>query len=49
MDPVETSQLLRIGASFNEQFQFGLGVDIQKKWISRTVDFNFGPFLRYTF
>lgn len=49
IDPVETAQLLRIGANFKEQLQFGLGIDLQKGWNSNSLYKNYGPFVRYTF
>ena len=48
-DPFEAAQIVRIGADYQEKIQFGIGVDMTQNFESKNLNFNFGPFVRFTF
>jgi hypothetical protein len=48
-DPFEVAQIIRIGADYQEKIQFGIGVDMTQNFESKNLNFNFGPFVRFTF
>jgi hypothetical protein len=49
VDPVEASQIVRMGASYKDKFQFGIGVDMLQNFQSKNFIFNTGPFIRLNF
>jgi hypothetical protein len=48
-DPIEASQIVRIGANYKDKIQFGIGVDMLQNFQAKNVNFNLGPFIRITF
>jgi hypothetical protein len=49
VDPIEASQIIRIGADFKDNIQFGVGLDTQQNFETKKLDFNIGPFIRFNF
>jgi hypothetical protein len=49
VDPLEASQIVRIGASFKDKFQFGIGIDMLQTIQSKNFNYNSGPFIRFGF
>jgi hypothetical protein len=47
VDPIEASQIVRIGANNKDRFQFGIGIDMQQNYQARNLNFNLGPFIRF--
>jgi hypothetical protein len=48
-DPIEASQIVRIGANYKEKVQFGIGIDMLQNFEAKNVNVNFGPFIRFNF
>lgn len=48
-DPIETSQIVRIGANYKDRIQFGAGGDMVQNFQNKHLNFNFGPFIRFNF
>jgi hypothetical protein len=48
-DPIEASQIIRIGANYKDKVQFGLGVDMVQGFETKVLNFNVGPFVRFNF
>lgn len=46
-DPLEASQIIRVGANYKDRFQFGIGVDMLQNYQTRNLNFNLGPFIRF--
>jgi hypothetical protein len=46
-DPLEASQIIRMGANYKDRFQFGIGVDMLQNYQNRNLNFNVGPFVRF--
>jgi hypothetical protein len=47
MDPNEASQIVRIGANYNDKVQFGIGIDMLQNFETKNLNYNFGPFIRF--
>ena len=48
-DPVEASQIIRIGASYKDNVQFGIGIDMLQNFETKNLNYNLGPFIRFNF
>jgi len=48
-DPIEASQIIRIGADYKEKIQFGIGADMLQSFETKSLNFNLGPFIRFNF
>jgi hypothetical protein len=48
-DPLEASQIVRIGADYKEKMQFGIGLDMLQHFETKNLNFNLGPFIRFNF
>jgi hypothetical protein len=48
-DPVESSQIIRIGANYKDKVQFGIGIDMIQKFEIKNLNYNLGPFIRFNF
>lgn len=48
-DLIEASQIVRIGADYKDKIQFGIGVDILQNFETENLNFNLGPFIRFSF
>lgn len=46
-DPIEASQIIRVGASFKNTFQFGIGLDVLQNFEAKKSNVNVGPFIRF--
>ena len=49
VDPVEASQIVRIGANYTDKVQFGVGTDVLQNFQTKNINFNLGPFIRFNF
>lgn len=49
IDPVEATQIVRIGANYKDKIQFGAGIDMLQSFQTKTLNFNLGPFVRFNF
>ncbi len=49
VDPIEASQIVRLGASYKDKFQFGIGIDMMQNFQSKNFSLNTGPFIRLNF
>jgi hypothetical protein len=49
VDPIEATQIVRIGADYKGKIQFGIGLDMTQNFDTRDLNFNIGPFVRYNF
>lgn len=49
VDPFEASQIVRLGASYKDKFQFGIGIDMLNNFESKNFNINTGPFFRINF
>jgi hypothetical protein len=49
VDPIEASQIVRIGANYKDKVQFGVGTDVQQNFQTKNINFNLGPFVRVNF
>lgn len=45
VDPIQASQIIRIGADFKDNIQYGVGLDMQQNFETKNLDFNIGPLL----
>ena len=48
-DPVEASQIIRIGANYKNKVQFGIGIDMPQNFETKNLNYNLGPFIRFNF
>lgn len=48
-DPIEASQIVRIGADYKDKIQFGIGIDMLQNFETEALNFNLGPFIRFNF
>ncbi|MCS6283705.1 MAG: hypothetical protein HUM72_24595 [Dolichospermum sp.] len=48
-DPVESSQIIRIGANYKDKVQFGMGIDMLQNFETNNLNYNLGPFIRFNF
>lgn len=48
-DPVEASQIMRIGANYKDKVQFGIGIDMLQNFETKNLNYNLGPFIRFNF
>jgi hypothetical protein len=48
-DPVEASQIIRMGANYKDMVQFGIGIDMLQNFETKNLNYNFGPFIRFNF
>ena len=48
-DPVEASQIIRMGANYKDMVQFGIGIDMLQNFETKNSNYNFGPFIRFKF
>jgi hypothetical protein len=48
-DPVEASQIIRIGANYKDKVQFGIGIDMLQNFETKNLNYNLGPFIRFNF
>jgi hypothetical protein len=46
-DPVEASQIIRMGANYKDMVQFGIGIDMLQNFETKNSNYNFGPFIRF--
>ncbi len=49
VDPLEASQIVRIGADYKNKIQFGIGVDLLQNFENGNLNINSGPFMRFNF
>ena len=49
VDPVESSQIIRIGANYKDKVQLGLGIDMLQNFQTKNLNLNLGPFIRFNF
>jgi len=49
IDPIESAQIIRIGANYLNYIQFGLGLDTQQMFQTKQLNLNIGPFIRFNF
>jgi hypothetical protein len=49
VDPIEASQIIRLGASYKDNIQFGIGIDMQQNLDTKNLNYNLGPFIRFNF
>jgi hypothetical protein len=49
IDPIEASQIVRIGADYKAKIQFGIGIDMLQNFQIKNLNFNLGPFIRFNF
>ena len=49
VDPIEASQIVRVGANYKEEVQFGIGIDMIQNFQTKILNFNLGPFIRFNF
>jgi len=49
VDPVEASQIIRIGANYKDKVQFGIGIDMLQNFETKNLNYNLGPFIRFNF
>jgi hypothetical protein len=45
-DPIESSQIIRVGASYKNKFQMGIGIDMLQQFETKLYSVNLGPFFR---
>jgi len=48
-DPIEASQIVRIGTDYKDRIQFGIGIDMLQNFETEHLNFNLGPFIRFNF
>ena len=48
-DPVEAYQIIRMGANYKDMVQFGIGIDMLQNFETKNSNYNYGPFIRFTF
>lgn len=48
-DPVEASQIIRMGPNYKDMVQFGIGIDMLQNFETKNSNYNFGPFIRFNF
>jgi hypothetical protein len=48
-DPIESSQIIRLGADYKSKIQFGVGIDMLQNFETKKINFNLGPFIRLNF
>jgi hypothetical protein len=48
-DPVEASQIIRIGANYKDKVQFGIGIDMLQNFETKNLNYNLAPFIRFNF
>jgi len=48
-DPVEASQIIRMGANYKDMVQFGIGIDMLQNFETKNLNYNLGPFIRFNF
>jgi hypothetical protein len=48
-DPIEASQIVRIGADYKDEIQFGIGLDLLQNFETKNLNYNLGPFMRFNF
>jgi hypothetical protein len=49
LDPIEASQIVRVGADYKAKIQFGIGLDMLQNFQTKNLNFNVGPFIRFNF
>jgi hypothetical protein len=49
VDPIEASQIVRIGVNYKDMVQFGMGIDILQNFETKNLNYNLGPFIRFNF
>jgi hypothetical protein len=49
VDPIEASQIVRMGANYKDKIQFGIGIDMLQNFQTKNSNYNFGPFIRFNF
>ena len=49
VDPIEASQIVRVGANYKDEVQFGIGIDMIQNFQTKILNFNLGPFIRFNF
>lgn len=49
VDPIEASQIIRMGANYKDKVQFGIGIDMLQNFQAKNLNFNVGPFVRINF
>jgi hypothetical protein len=49
VDEIEAFQIVRIGASYKNKFQFGIGIDMTQTFGTKLLQVNLGPFVRCNF
>jgi hypothetical protein len=49
VDPIEASQIVRIGANYKDKVQFGVGFDMLQRVETKHTNLNPGPFIRFNF
>jgi hypothetical protein len=48
-DPIEASQIVRMGADYKDKIQFGIGIDMLQTFETKNLNVNLGPFIRFNF
>jgi hypothetical protein len=49
VDPIEASQIVRMGANYKDKVQFGIGIDMLQSFQPKNLNLNLGPFIRFNF
>jgi hypothetical protein len=49
VDPIEASQILRMGTNYKDMVQFGIGIDMLQNFETKNLNYNLGPFIRFYF
>lgn len=49
LDPIEVSQIVRMGANYKDMVQFGIGIDMLQNFQTKNLNLNLGPFIRFNF
>jgi hypothetical protein len=49
VDPIEASQIVRVGANYKDEVQLGIGIDMIQNFQTKILNFNLGPFIRFNF
>lgn len=49
VNPIEPSQIVSVGANYNDKIQFGMGIDMPQNFQTKNLNFNLDPFIRINF
>jgi hypothetical protein len=49
VNPIEASQIVRMGGNYKDMVQFGIGIDMLQNFQTPNLNLNLGPFIRINF